>query len=101
MIKMQSSMLNTVRHQPSASRAARRLVVRLRGTSHLSGSNTNLNQSSPLTMSPKMDHNGELESNTIDQASNSVARNILRNSLYLTFNAPQVDDYVCLALVPP
>ncbi|KAH7360180.1 hypothetical protein BKA65DRAFT_473343 [Rhexocercosporidium sp. MPI-PUGE-AT-0058] len=90
---MQSPILNSARHQPTASRTARRPVVRLRGPSHLSGSHSNSNQSSPSPISPKMDYNWEAEINNIDQKSSSEARKILRNSLYLTFNVPEVDDY--------
>ncbi|KAL2074079.1 hypothetical protein VTL71DRAFT_7857 [Oculimacula yallundae] len=92
-IKMQSPILSSQRHQPSASRNARRPVVRLRGPLHLSGSNSNSNQSSPSPISPKMEHNWESEYKTIDQKSIPESKKIMRNTLYLTFNAPQVDDY--------
>ncbi|KAG4422607.1 hypothetical protein IFR04_004228 [Cadophora malorum] len=90
---MQSPILNSARHYPAASATTRRPVVRLRGPSHISGSNSNSNQSSPSPISPKIDYNWEPENNSIDQTSNPEARKILRNSLYLTFNAPRVDDY--------
>ncbi|KAG4427997.1 hypothetical protein IFR05_016518 [Cadophora sp. M221] len=40
-----------------------------------------------------MDFNWEPEFSIMDQKSIPEARKILRNSLYLTFNAPEVDDY--------
>ncbi|KUJ09684.1 uncharacterized protein LY89DRAFT_675850 [Mollisia scopiformis] len=40
-----------------------------------------------------MDHVLEPESDSISTTSNAEAEKIQRNSLYLTFNAPQVDEY--------
>ncbi|KAH7395970.1 hypothetical protein BKA64DRAFT_709342 [Cadophora sp. MPI-SDFR-AT-0126] len=90
---MQSPILNSARHHPAASRTVRRPVVRLRVPSHVSGSNSNSNHSSPSPILPKMDYNWEPETIGIDQTSNPETSKIMRNSLYLTFNAPQVDDY--------
>ncbi|KAK0101293.1 hypothetical protein ONS95_006470 [Cadophora gregata] len=89
---MQSPILNPARHHHAASQTARRPVVRLRGQSYISGSNSNSNQSSPSPISPKMDCNGEPES-SIGQTTSPELSKIMRNSLYLTFNAPRVDDY--------
>lgn len=46
-------------------------------------------------------NNWESEISIMDQKSIPEARKILRNSLYLTFNAPEVDDYVCELVLPP
>ncbi|CZT12242.1 uncharacterized protein RAG0_16136 [Rhynchosporium agropyri] len=90
---MQSPIPNSSRNQPSASQTVRRPVVRRRGPLHLTGSNSNSNRSSPSPISPKMESNWESENRTIDQKSIPETKKIMRNSLYLTFNAPRVDDY--------
>lgn len=45
-------------------------------------------------MAPKMEHLPHQEADLVAKPSSPEAEKILRNSLYLTFNAPQVDDYV-------
>ncbi len=47
-----------------------------------------------------MDHVLEPESDCSSTTSNPEADKIERNSLYLTFNAPQVDEYVGAVFTP-
>ncbi|PBP24995.1 hypothetical protein BUE80_DR004134 [Diplocarpon rosae] len=88
---MQSPMLESSRHS-SPSRSACRPVVRLRGPVHPSR-HSKSNQTSPSPNSSKMDLVLEPECYAAAPLTSPEAKKIRRNSLYLTFNAPQVDDY--------
>lgn len=54
------------------------------------------NSTSLLHIGMDADLDLEVESDSLSTTSNHEAEKIQRNSLYLTFNAPQVDEYVCI-----
>jgi hypothetical protein len=107
-ISMQSSTLNSACHCHTP--IARRPVPRI----HSPGSsnpnpNTNSNSHPPLRYSNSVPQKSNMEQSAatdrvlepesdttpIHPHQNPEATKIQRNSLYLTFNAPQVDEYVC------
>ncbi|KAK6582856.1 hypothetical protein PZA11_005264 [Diplocarpon coronariae] len=88
---MQSAMFKPSRHS-SPSRTTPRPVVRIRGPVHPSR-HSKSNQSSPSPISSHVDSVSEPECDAAEPTTNPDPKDIRRNSLYLTFNAPQVDDY--------
>jgi hypothetical protein len=107
---MQSSIYNTSspRHHssPATSRRPRLHTSRSRtashGESHLSTSDVASNSFLARKMANGAVPNGANGANGAKQSTNPELDKIRRNSLYMTFNAPQVDDYVCnLILILP
>ncbi|KAI9055068.1 hypothetical protein LZ554_000033 [Drepanopeziza brunnea f. sp. 'monogermtubi'] len=89
---MQSSMFKASRHSSPAFTAPLP-VVRLKGPAQLSCSTSVSNQSSPSTSSPRLDHAVEPDGDAPEGIFSPEVKKIMRNSMYLTFNAPRVDDY--------
>jgi len=97
---MQSAIYNTSspRHHSSSATSRRprlhtsRSRTASRGESHLSTSDVASNSFLARKMAIDAVPNG---ANGAKQSTNSELDKIRRNSLYMTFNAPQVDDYVC------
>jgi hypothetical protein len=59
----------------------------------------NVVRSSPSRQDSTPDYDQDVGTSRTERPTNPEVEKILRNSLYLTFNAPQVDEYVCILSV--
>ncbi|KAE8445997.1 hypothetical protein EG329_012636 [Mollisiaceae sp. DMI_Dod_QoI] len=98
MIRMHSSVFNSPRQYRSPT-ITRQPIHRIRAATYPPSSSIDSNPFFFLSFSG-MDHVLEPESDCSSTTSNPEADKIERNSLYLTFNAPQVDEYVGAVFTP-